>query len=112
MLPQSGFAVDAVENGLESLELFEGRFAHEAQYTVRRMLGGYFQASRHMFRYQLFCISLCRFFQFIVFVMVKQKIIANTAADMHEGRLHWAHSSALRPCMPYILADGPPRSDR
>ena len=31
---------------------------------------------------------------------------------MHDGRLHFSQALRLRPCMPYILADGPPKSLR
>ena len=38
--------------------------------------------------------------------------LGHTAGFMHEGRLHFSHTRQSLPPMPYMLADGPPKSLR
>ena len=45
LLVESGFAVDAVEDGLELMEEFEGRLTHHAEHAVGGMFGCNFQSS-------------------------------------------------------------------
>ena len=45
LLMESLFAVDAVEDALELVELLERGFAHESQYPVAGMLGGHLQTA-------------------------------------------------------------------
>ena len=67
LLPQSFFAIDAVEYLFEFLEQAEWGFAHDAQHSFAGMLWSYFQTSTDVSGYQFTGIFSSAFIGFRIF---------------------------------------------
>ena len=72
LLTQVFFAVDAVEDALKLFELLKRRFAHNAQYPIAGVLGGYFQAATYVLGDKLACVLCGAFVDGGIFAFVKQ----------------------------------------
>ena len=80
LLVQSFFAVDAVEEALEFVELREGRLAHQVEHMVAGMLRSYFQPTADVSRYQLARVLGSSAVDCLVLAPVEQQVVAYATA--------------------------------
>ena len=81
LLAQAFFAVDAVENLLERLELGKRRFAHHAEHTVAGMFGGHFEAAADVAGDEFARILAGTLVHLRILALVEQQVVAHTTSD-------------------------------
>jgi len=79
LLVESFFAVDAVKDVLEGIELTERRFAHQSQHIVVGMFRSHLQSSAYMTAYQFTGIFGGGPVHGLILAAVQQQIVANAA---------------------------------
>ena len=73
--------VNAVEDAFELVELLEGRFTHEHEYTVAGMLRSHLQSSADVAGDEFAGVFLCGSVGGLVLTLVQQKVVAHAAAN-------------------------------
>ena len=81
LLAQVLLAIDAVEDTLKLVELLKRGFAHEHEYAVAGMLGGYLEATTDVIANEFAGVLLGGLVGGFVFTAMEQQVVANTTAD-------------------------------
>ena len=114
LLAETFLAVDVVEKALELLELLERGLPHEVEHLVAGVFGGYLQSAAHMAANEFAGVFAHGGIGVFIAAFVQQQVLTHATANeafLHAGQLVYGMID-VEPCMPYMLADGPPRSLR